>query len=107
MFLVSFNGCDLGGNYGPASMQSGTGLAAWTKAPLLRATAEEVKETLYANPPDWLRQRQQMPLQALRNYLQQYGVASSRFTKFDALAQWIETRPQPCRAIPRSLMKSI
>ena len=82
----SFNDCgSLSGNYGPASTQSGTG---WRmdKGPHALATAEDVKETLYANPPDWLRGRGWKYLSSVAQYLQQYG-ASSRFTKFDALAQ--------------------
>ena len=49
----SFNDCgSLGGNYGPASKTSGTG---WRleKGPHALVTAEDVKEALYANPPQW------------------------------------------------------
>lgn len=74
----SFNdGSSLGGNYGPPSTKSGTG---WRmdKGPHSLATAEDVREALYANPPDWLRGRGWKYLSTVAQYLQHYR-ASSRF----------------------------
>jgi hypothetical protein len=77
----SFNDSgSLGGNYGPPSTESGTG---WRmdKSPYSLATAEDVKEALYASPPTWLRGKGWKYLSTVAQYLGQYG-ASSQFTKF-------------------------
>ena len=48
------DGGSLGGNYGPPSQESGTG---WRMngSPWDLKTAADVKEALYATPPDWTR----------------------------------------------------
>jgi hypothetical protein len=79
----SFNdGGSLSGNYGPPSTESGTG---WRleKSPYSLATAKDVREALYAAPPEWVRRRGVgwRYLSTVEQYLQQYD-SSSQFTIF-------------------------
>lgn len=50
----SFRDGALGGNYGPATQQCGTGWRMETRLSDLRA-AEDVRRALYAMPPHWVR----------------------------------------------------
>ena len=81
--VLSFSftdGGSLSGNYGPPSTQSGTG---WrmVKGPDSLKTADDVREALYASPPDWLRGKGWRYLSTVAQYLQHYG-PSSQFKLF-------------------------
>lgn len=71
------DGGNLGGSYGPPSRESGTG---WRMdiAPHHLNTADDVKQALYANPPEWLRGKGWRYLSTVAQYLAIYG-SSSRF----------------------------
>ncbi len=83
--VLSFSIADdsLSGNYGPPSIQSGTGWG-MDKHPSSLTTAEEVREALYVNPPEWTLRKGKgwRYLSTVAQYLSQYG-SSSQFKQFD------------------------
>lgn len=83
--VLSFSftdGGNLGGNYGPASRESGTG---WRmdETPQSLTTAERVKRALYAHPPMWCGKGWKH-LTTLEQYLAMYGT-SSRYAELGAV----------------------
>jgi len=79
--VLSFSfddGGSLGGNYGPPSIESGTG---WRmdKSPCDLKTATDVREALYANPPKFVG-RGWRYLTTVKQHLDAYG-NSSRYVR--------------------------
>lgn len=82
--VLSFSfslGSRLSGNYGPPSTQSGTG---WSmeRSPESLLTAEDVRQALYASPPDWVRRNGigWKYLSTVKQYMDAYH-RSSRFER--------------------------